>query len=403
MRLFIPPPPIPFSLLLSLSLSLSLSHRWFFGRFTKIDAQKQLLNPFNSYGSYLIRESETTPGGYSLSVRDRNEVVYHYKIGYNRNREFFISARRTFKSLQDLVTHYQKYVDGLCVNLKKPCVITGTDVLGQDIDEWQTDRGSVRLDRKLISSEVFETWKGIWNNSTLVAIKILKPQQINAVTVYNLLQVANMMKRLCHPNIVQLYALCSMEEPVYIITEFIKHGSLLEYLCGEGRSLKHPRLIDMAAQVAAGMDYLEQKNIIHRNLAARNILVGEGLICKVGNFDMAREVNEYICDAQSRAEMPFRWLALESILYGRFTIKSDVWSFGIVLYEIITYGQYPYPDRTHNQVLELLQQGYRTLCPPSCPGNLYNIMLHCWRGEPTRRPTFKTLQWELARFLTTND
>ena len=103
------------------------------------------------------------------------------------------------------------------------------------------------------------------------------------------------MKKLRHPKLIQLYGVCTKEEPIYIITELMKHGSLLEYLRGDGRSLKLPQLIDMGAQVAAGMAYLAKKNYIHRDLAARNILVGENLICKVADFDLAHVSDEDIC------------------------------------------------------------------------------------------------------------
>ena len=118
-----------------------------------------MLNSLNSDGSYLIRESESTPGGYSLSVRYRDQIS-HYKIYQNKNRECFIAARSTFKSLQDLVDHYQQHAqpDELCVNLKKPCVIPGMDVSGYAIDEWQTDRTNVIHIRKQMSNELTEVW-----------------------------------------------------------------------------------------------------------------------------------------------------------------------------------------------------------------------------------------------------
>ena len=212
------------------------------------------------------------------------------------------------------------------------------------------------------------------------------------------LQEAALMKRLRHPNVLQLYAVCTREEPIYIVTELMKHGSLLEYLRGEGRSLKLPQLVDMSAQVAAGMAYLEEQNYIHQDLAARNILVGEHLICKVADFGFVRVIDEDIYEAHTGAKFPMKWTAPEAAMYNRFTIKSDVWSFGIVLYEIITYGRVPYPGMTNAEVLEEIQTGYRMGCPPNCPKQLHDIMLDCWREEPANRLTFETLQWQLEEF-----
>jgi fyn-related kinase len=299
-----------------------------------------------------------------------------------------------FKTLQDLITHYQQKADGLCVKLNEPCVI----------DEWQTDRSDIRIVKKLITGELTEVWEGIWNNNTPVAVKTLRSQLINA---YDFLQSANLMKKLHHPNLVQLYAICSMEEPtcIYIITELMKNGSLLEYLHGLGRSLRIPQLIDMASKVAAGMAYLEGEKIIHRDLATRNIQVGDGIVCKVANFELARVMEEDICEAQEGEKFAIKWIAPEAALYKRFSIKSDVWSFGIVLYEIITYGSVPYPGMNNIEVLEKVQQGYRMPQPLDCgcPEKLYEMMLNCWREDPNDRPTFATLQRELEEFFTSDD
>ena len=375
--------------------------RWFCGRIKRIDAEEQLMSSINNYGSYLIRESESTVGRYSLSVRDKDQVR-HYKILQSDNQEFYINAHSMFKTLQDLVIHHQQDADGLCVNLKNPCVLSLIDVARQVVDEWQTDRSDVRLVGKLlISGEFTAVWEGRWNNTTPVAVKTLKQNQI--ITVNDFLQSANLMKKLQHSNLVQLYALCSMEEPVLIITELMKNGSLLEYLHGEGTSLLRPQLISMTVQVAAGMAYLEGKKVIHRDLAARNIQVGEGIVCKVANFELARVMDKAIYEGQKGEIMAAKWAAPEAVLHNIFNIRSDVWSFGIVLYEIITHGSTPYPDMTNAEVIAKIEQGYRMPKPllyhgHRCPLKLYDMMLNCWQKYPNDRPTFAILQRELDCF-----
>ena len=367
----------------------------------RVVAEKQLMQKYNSYGSYLIRQSESRPNTYSLSVRDRDQVR-HYRI-QSENGELFIAIRSRFKTLQDLVTHYQQKADGLCINLKKPCVITPTDVSGKPVDEWQTDRSGIRLFRKLISGKFTEVWGGIWNDTTPVAVKTLKPNQ--TMTIEEFLQSANLMKKLRHPKLVQLYSLCSREEPVYIVTELMEHGNLLQYLAmpGNWMSLKLPQLIDMAAQVAAGMAYLEEQKVIHRDLAVRNILVGKGVLCKVANFELAQVMEGDIYEGQVEEKIAIKWAAPEAALHYRFSIKSDVWSFGIVLYEIIVYGGPPYPGMTNGEVLAKIGQGYRMPPPSGCPEKFYDMMLNCWREDPKDRPTFATLQRELTSDIFTCD
>ena len=377
-----------------------LHNSWFFGAIKRIDAEKQLLQPFNDYGSFLVRDSESTPGNYTLSVRD-TEKVRHYKIRRINAGGFSITSRVTFETIPELVQYYEKQADGLCVNLKAPCLISEkrqTAGLSREVNKaWEIDRKSIRLVKKIGAGQFAEVWMGVWNGTTEVAVKTLKPGTMGA---HEFLEEAAILKKLRHPNLIQLYAVCTQEEPFYIITELMKHGSLLEYLRGDGRSLKLPQLIDMGAQVAAGMAYLEEKNCIHRELAARNILVGEHLICKVADFGLAHVIDEDIYEAHTGAKFPIKWTAPEAAMYSRFTIKSDVWSFGIFLYELITYGRFPYPGMNNAQVLKALQTGYRMPCPMGCPEQLYEIMMECWRDGATSRPTFETLQLRLEEFFT---
>ena len=367
------------------------------------EVEKLLMQPFNSVGSYLIRDSETTPGDYSLSIRD-TERVRHYRIKKLEDGSFFVTRRVTFETLQDLVAYYSQQADGLCTTLKQPCLLPEkpqtAGLSRQANEEWDIDRREIRLVRRLGAGEFGEVWEGLWNNTTSVAVKTQKP---GTVSPQEFLQEASLMKKLRHPKLVQLYAVCTKEEPIYIITELMKHGSLLEYLRGEGRSLKLPQLIDICAQVANGMAYLEQQHYIHRDLAARNILVGDHMICKVADFRLARVIDEDIYEAPTGEKFPIKWTAPEAAMYNKFTIKSDVWSFGIVIYEVITYGRFPYPGMTNEEVLEALRQGYRMPRPMGCPDKLYNIMLDCWREEPDNRPTFATLQCQLEEFFTAGD
>ena len=182
--------------------------------------------------------------------------------------------------------------------------------------------------------------------------------------------------------------------------ESVKQGNLLEYLRGDGRSLKLPQLIGKAAQTAAGMAYLEQQQYIHGDLAARNVILAENLTdCKVFDYGFV----PFFCKHGDGIRFTDKWKAPEAALHNRFSVKSDVWSFGIVLYEIITHGQIPYPGMNNRQTLERVEQGYRMSCPINCPENLYNIMLYCWKENPEDRPTFEYLKWFTEEYFTIDE
>ncbi|KDR12232.1 tyrosine-protein kinase Src42A isoform X2 [Zootermopsis nevadensis] len=373
---------------------------WYFGKIKRIEAEKKLLLPENDHGAFLIRDSESRRNDYSLSVRD-GDTVKHYRIRQLDEGGFFIARRTTFRTLQELVEHYSKDADGLCVNLRKPCVQIEkpmTSGLSHSTrDQWEIERCSLKFVRKLGHGQFGEVWEGLWNNTTPVAIKTLKPGTMDPK---DFLAEAQIMKKLRHQKLIQLYAVCTMEEPIYIITELMKNGSLLEFLQGKGRTLKLPQLIDMAAQIAAGMAYLESQNYIHRDLAARNVLVGDSNIVKIADFGLARLIKEDEYEARVGARFPIKWTAPEAANYSKFSIKSDVWSFGILLTELVTYGRIPYPGMTNAEVLHQVEHGYRMPCPPGCPTALYDIMLECWHKDPMKRPTFETLQWKLEDFFT---
>ncbi|XP_050743866.1 uncharacterized protein LOC108024268 isoform X2 [Drosophila biarmipes] len=375
---------------------------WYFRKIKRIEAEKKLLLPENEHGAFLIRDSESRHNDYSLSVRD-GDTVKHYRIRQLDEGGFFIARRTTFRTLQELVEHYSKDSDGLCVNLCKPCVQIEKPVTEglshRTRDQWEIDRTSLKFVRKLGSGQFGDVWEGLWNNTTPVAIKTLKSGTMDPK---DFLAEAQIMKKLRHTKLIQLYAVCTVEEPIYIITELMKHGSLLEYLQGKGRSLKMQTLIDMAAQIAAGMAYLESQNYIHRDLAARNVLVGDGNIVKIADFGLARLIKEDEYEARVGARFPIKWTAPEAANYSKFSIKSDVWSFGILLTELVTYGRIPYPGMTNAEVLTQVEHGYRMPQPPNCEPRLYEIMLECWHKDPMRRPTFETLQWKLEDFYTSD-
>uniref|UniRef100_A0A5F8A7T2 Tyrosine-protein kinase n=2 Tax=Macaca TaxID=9539 RepID=A0A5F8A7T2_MACMU len=381
-----------------------LNNTWYFGKIGRKDAERQLLSPGNPQGAFLIRESETTKGAYSLSIRDwdqtRGDHVKHYKIRKLDMGGYYITTRVQFNSVQELVQHYMEVNDGLCNLLTAPCTIMKPQTLGLAKDAWEISRSSITLERRLGTGCFGDVWLGTWNGSTKVAVKTLKPGTMSPKAF---LAEAQVMKLLRHDKLVQLYAVVS-EEPIYIVTEFMCHGSLLDFLKNpEGQDLRLPQLVDMAAQVAEGMAYMERMNYIHRDLRAANILVGERLVCKIADFGLARLIKDDEYNPCQGSKFPIRWTAPEAALFGRFTIKSDVWSFGILLTELITKGRIPYPGMSKREVLEQVEQGYHMPCPPGCPASLYEAMEQTWRLDPEERPTFEYLQSFLEDYFTSTE
>uniref|UniRef100_A0AAX7U242 Tyrosine-protein kinase n=1 Tax=Astatotilapia calliptera TaxID=8154 RepID=A0AAX7U242_ASTCA len=334
------------------ALSTVETEPWFFRNISRNEAMRLLLAPGNTQGSFLIRESETAKGSYSLSVRDLDhntgEGVKHYRIRNMDNGGFYITAKISFNSLKELVHHHSR----------------------------------------------------VYNNDRKVAIKNLK---MGTMSVEAFLAEANMMKNLQHPRLVRLFAVVT-QEPIYIVTEYMENGSLVDYLkTTEGSNLPMNVLIDMSSQVADGMAFIEQKNYIHRDLRAANILVSHELICKVADFGLARLIEDNEYTAREGAKFPIKWTAPEAINYGTFSIKSDVWSFGILLTEIVTYGRIPYPGMSNPEVIQNLERSYRMPQPDNCSDALYSIMCHCWKENPEERPTFEYLRNVLEDFFTSTE
>ncbi|KAM9501255.1 tyrosine-protein kinase Lyn-like [Clarias gariepinus] len=377
---------------------------WYFKNISRISAERNLLSPANKTGAFLIRQSETTAGSYSMSIRDvgpnGSGVVKHYKIRLLEDGGFYITPRMTFKTLDDLIAAYQRQAYGLCQKLGEPCV-KPKKAIQWDEDAWEISKESLHMTKRLGAGQFGEVWLAMYNNVTKVAVKTLKP---GSMSVEAFLEEANLMKTLRHDRLVRLYAVVTKSQPLYIITEFMANGSLLDFLKSPpGRKIQLPKLIDFGAQIAEGMAYIEKKNYIHRDLRAANVLVSESLLCKIADFGLARVIEDNEYSAREGAKFPIKWTAPEAINYGSFTIKSDMWSFGILLYEIITFGRIPYSGLSNGEVMARVQRGYRMQCPENCPSELYDIMTSCWKAKPEERPTFDFMQSVLEDYYTSTE
>uniref|UniRef100_A0A8C6RDK4 Proto-oncogene tyrosine-protein kinase ROS n=1 Tax=Nannospalax galili TaxID=1026970 RepID=A0A8C6RDK4_NANGA len=251
---------------------------------------------------------------------------------------------------------------------------------------------------------------GVGSGEIKVAVKTLKKGSTDQEKI-EFLKEAHLMSKFNHPNILKQLGVCLLNEPQYIILELMEGGDLLTYLRKARRTTLHGPLltlvdlVDLCVDISEGCVYLEQMHFIHRDLAARNCLVSvkdytnPSRIVKIGDFGLAREIykNDYY---RKRGEglLPVRWMAPESLVDGIFTTQSDVWSFGILVWEILTLGHQPYPAHSNLDVLNYVQAGGRLEPPRNCPDDLWNLMCQCWAQEPDQRPTFCKIQDQLQLF-----
>ncbi|XP_029670440.1 tyrosine-protein kinase Abl isoform X3 [Formica exsecta] len=369
-------------------------HSWYHGRISRNAAEYLLSSGIN--GSFLVRESESSPGQRSISLRYEGRV-YHYRINEDSEGKMFVTTESKFNTLAELVHHHSMLADGLITQLlypapkhNKPTVFP----LSPEPDEWEINRTDIVMRHKLGGGQYGDVYEAVWKRYNMtVAVKTLKE---DTMALKDFLEEAAIMKEMKHRNLVQLLGVCTREPPFYIITEFMSKGNLLDYLRNESKhQINAVVLMHMATQIASGMSYLESRNFIHRDLAARNCLVGENHLVKVADFGLARLMRDDTYTAHAGAKFPIKWTAPEGLAYNKFSTKSDVWAFGILLWEIATYGMSPYPGVDLTDVYHMLEKGYRMECPPGCPPKVYELMRQCWQWSASDRPTFKEIHHSL--------
>uniref|UniRef100_A0A087Y3A2 receptor protein-tyrosine kinase n=1 Tax=Poecilia formosa TaxID=48698 RepID=A0A087Y3A2_POEFO len=256
---------------------------------------------------------------------------------------------------------------------------------------------------------------------TMVAVKMLK-EEASADMQNDFQREAALMAEFDHPNIVRLLGVCAVGKPMCLLFEYMAQGDLNEFLRrrsptqsvrtisraslsarsfssdGEAASLTCPEQLSVSKQIAAGMAYLSERKFVHRDLATRNCLVGEEMIVKIADFGLSRNI--YSADyykANENDAIPIRWMPPESIFYNRYTTESDVWAYGVVLWEIFSHGMQPYYGMGHEEVIYYVRDGHILSCPEDCPLELYNLMRLCWSTHPSDRPSFSSIHRILER------
>ncbi|XP_053605754.1 tyrosine-protein kinase Fer isoform X1 [Plodia interpunctella] len=254
-------------------------------------------------------------------------------------------------------------------------------------ETWELNNDDVQLLDKIGRGNFGDVYKArLKTTGQEVAVKTCR-MALPEEQKRTFLQEGRILKQYQHPNIVRLIGIAVQKQPIMIVMELVPGGSLLTFLRTRAGNLSPRALLAMCRDAAAGMRYLESKNCIHRDLAARNCLVGDDNIVKISDFGMSREEEEYIVSGGMK-QIPIKWTAPEALNFGKYTSLCDVWSYGVLMWEIFSKGDTPYAGMSNSRAREKIDTGYRMPAPEGCSEDVYALMLRCWEYEPEKRPHF---------------
>ncbi|ELV13363.1 Tyrosine-protein kinase SYK [Tupaia chinensis] len=394
---------------------------WFHGKISRDESEQVVLIGSKTNGKFLIRARDNN-GSYALCLLHEGKVL-HYRIDRDKTGKLSIPEGKKFDTLWQLVEHYSYKPDGLLRVLTVPCQKIGAqagpqrEALPMDTEVYESpyaDPEEIRpkevyLDRKLLTLEDKELGSG--NFGTVkkgyyqmkkvvktVAVKILKNEANDPAMKDELLAEANVMQQLDNPYIVRMIGICEAESWM-LVMEMAELGPLNKYL-QQNRHVKDKNIIELVHQVSMGMKYLEECNFVHRDLAARNVLLVTQHYAKISDFGLSKALraDENYYKAQTHGKWPVKWYAPECINYYKFSSKSDVWSFGVLMWEAFSYGQKPYRGMKGSEVTAMLEKGERMGCPPGCPREMYDLMNLCWTYEVENRPGFVAVELRLRNY-----
>ncbi|KJH46169.1 SH2 domain protein [Dictyocaulus viviparus] len=392
-----------------------------------------------SDGTFLVRESTNFPGDYTLSMAYKGKVE-HYRI-YQIGGQITCDNEEFFSNLTQLVSHYKRDADGLCHRLVTPIICENYKILANHANlEDRTSAflkaglvipyGEIRFGDIIGHGEFGDVLVGFYKEKK-VAVKVSKRHGNGMLD--SLLDESRFMVGLSHRNLVALIGVVLDDVNIYMVTEYMANGNLVDLLRSRGRhQLDKLQLIQFAIDICEGMCYLEARQIVHRDLAARNVLLDEEYVAKVSDFGLAKKAHSSSHDNTS-GKFPIKWTAPEALRHSNFSSKSDMWSFGVLLWEIFSFGRVPYPRIGVNgrsvcvvyvlvqsvcpssfvvstiirlgleirfsavaipllqpiqDVVRHIERGYRMEAPEGCPADIVCIMNDAWALLPQDRPTF---------------
>ncbi|KRK03256.1 tyrosine-protein kinase Fer isoform X7 [Drosophila yakuba] len=364
----------------SLSISLSTNRplyeeEWFHG----VLPREEVVRLLNNDGDFLVRET----------IRNEESQIV-LSVCWNGHKHFIVQTTSEgnfrfegppFASIQELIMH--QYHSELPVTVKSGSILRRPVCR----ERWELSNDDVVLLERIGRGNFGDVYKAKLKSTKLdVAVKTCR-MTLPDEQKRKFLQEGRILKQYDHPNIVKLIGICVQKQPIMIVMELVLGGSLLTYLRKNSNGLTTRQQMGMCRDAAAGMRYLESKNCIHRDLAARNCLVDLEHSVKISDFGMSREEEEYIV-SDGMKQIPVKWTAPEALNFGKYTSLCDVWSYGILMWEIFSKGDTPYSGMTNSRARERIDTGYRMPTPKSTPEEMYRLMLQCWAADAESRPHF---------------
>ncbi|XP_066594620.1 tyrosine-protein kinase Fer isoform X1 [Prorops nasuta] len=352
-----------------------MDEEWFHGVLPREEVVRLLVTD----GDFLVRET---------TRNDECQIVL--SVCWDGHKHFIVQTTSeghfrfegpSFPSIQELIKH--QWMSGLPVTSRSGAILK-TPIFRE---RWELNNDDVILLEKIGRGNFGDVYKAqLKPCKTEIAVKTCKvtlPDEQKR----KFLQEGRILKQYDHPNIVKLIGICVQKQPIMIVMELVPGGSLLTYLRKNSNNIVQREQLRMCKDAAAGMRYLESKYCIHRDLAARNCLVGVDSIVKISDFGMSREEEEYIV-SDGMKQIPIKWTAPEALNFGKYTSLCDVWSYGVLMWEIFSKGGTPYSGMSNSQAREKIDSGYRMPAPNGTPEEIYRLMLRCWEYEPEKRPHF---------------
>ncbi|NWZ59466.1 KSYK kinase, partial [Haliaeetus albicilla] len=425
---------------------------WFHGRISREESEHRILIGSRNNGKFLIRERDSN-GSYALCLLNDGKVL-HYRIDRDKTGKLSIPDGKRFDTLWQLVEHYSYKPDGLLRVLTIPCPQLGSEngdwagggiisrlksytfpkagskkvphivflgdqreALPMDTEVYESPYAdpdemkpkNVTLDRKLLTLEEGELGSGNFGTvkkgfykmkkgAKPVAVKILKNESNDPAIKDELLREANVMQQLDNPYIVRMIGICEAEAWM-LVMEMAELGPLNKFL-QKNRHVTEKNITELVHQVSMGMKYLEENNFVHRDLAARNVLLVTQHYAKISDFGLSKALSadENYYKAQSHGKWPVKWYAPECMNFYKFSSKSDVWSFGVLMWEAFSYGQKPYKGMKGGEVAQMIERGERMERPEVCPTEVYDLMKLCWTYNVDDRPGFVAVELRLRNY-----